>query len=124
MTVQVSAKPFSAQEQRHIIRWHGRKTYGDIARELSTMYADYNGGQRSADSVRNYAQRYEAERQDITIRVPRRFKERFSDLGLDHVDVEFMISECLEHGIQVLMNNRDSGKKQRGRTASAPIVNT
>lgn len=49
-----SGLKFSPAEQAHILKYAYRKSWSHIARDLSRLYPDDNGGYRNGESVRNW----------------------------------------------------------------------
>jgi hypothetical protein len=111
------SKPLSVEEQKFILRNRHRMTRGQIATELAKQFAEHNGGDRSPDGVSDFIRRYESESTDASFRLQRRHQEKFSELRLDKIDVDFIISACFDHAITVLENGKHPPKpaKNRGR---------
>lgn len=112
------AKPYTTEEQKFILKNRNTKTYGQIALEMAKIFPERQAGAVSPDGIRDFVHRYESENSDMTFTGPaRKFKERFSNLGLSKVDVDYMISACLDHSLTMLENNIKTSKpsEKRGR---------
>lgn len=115
------SKPYTVDEQKYILKNRNTKTYGQIALEMAKIFPERQTCAVSPDGIRDFVHRYESENSEMFFTVPaKKLKERFSNLGLSKVDIDFMISACLDHSLTMLENNIKTPKpvEKRGRATS------
>lgn len=95
-----SGIPLSPDEQAYIWNWAYKKSWGQIAVELGTMYADYNGGHRCWQTVKSFIRRKKKPAlkigyQPIPIRVD--VLQRARAKGFSQFDLSDLLEDALSN---------------------------
>lgn len=94
-----SGKPLTQREQIYILKWAGKRTWGQIVQEMANLYPEDNEGPRNVKTLSVWYSAWDADAIDISIRIRRSIKERASEAGLTPVEIAYMLEQAIQNYI-------------------------